>query len=399
MAEDFMKIPRKEMDTVKKILEEILHSHEEEEGAIDCMARFYCEKFPNVSQESARELAEKISTVVDGYHSKCEEAMDADINQWIMEQIDSHTGEMSAEEEYWCKMTVLVAIDAVDGQSLKNMSDLAVSEWTYDTERVSSESLKVPPKGSVTEEDLERLNQALADGIEKSGAMLYGCENFARLLEQVSEEEAVKIFVTDMWTDTKLKCFQSLATWIAYRNGSLTTLPEDVTIELLTVSVCAGMDADNATKNAASGKISWEEAVKIIKVVGAVFLTMAALYIIASLAAAVVFGIATGVGSLLGVGLTALVTTAVLTICVANLLSDPMADMLQKMFRGMGKAYDISMEGLRKGFEQSSQMMQEKVLPQVKEYALRIRAYGEAFYQTVKEKAEQFYEQAGQKTE
>ena len=79
------------------------------------------------------ELAEKISTVVDGYHSKCEEAMDADINQWIMEQIDSHTGEMSAEEEYWCKMNVLVAIDAVDGQSLKNMSDLAVSEWTYDT--------------------------------------------------------------------------------------------------------------------------------------------------------------------------------------------------------------------------------------------------------------------------
>ena len=65
MAEDFMKIPRKEMDTVKKILEEILHSHEEEEGAIDCMARFYCEKFPNVSQESARELADQIMEAYD----------------------------------------------------------------------------------------------------------------------------------------------------------------------------------------------------------------------------------------------------------------------------------------------------------------------------------------------
>ena len=32
--------------------------------------------------------------------------------------------------------------------------------------------------------DRDTLNQALADGIEKSGAMLYGCENFARLLEQ-----------------------------------------------------------------------------------------------------------------------------------------------------------------------------------------------------------------------
>ncbi len=399
MAEDFMKIPRKEMDTVKKILEEILTSHSEEEGSIDCMARFYCEQFPNVSQESARELAEKISTVVDGYHSKCEEAMEADINQWIMEQIDSRTGEMSLEEEYWCRMNVLVAIDAVDGQSLKNMNDLAVSEWTYDTERVSGETLRIPPKGSVTETDLENLNQVLADGIEKSGAMLYGCENFSRLLEQAAEEDAVKVFVTDMWTDTKLKCFQSLATWIAYRNGSLTTLPEDVTVELLTVSVCAGMDADNATKNAAAGKITWEEAVKIIKVAGAVFLTMAALYIIASLAAAVVFGIAAVVGSLLGVGLTALITTAVLTICVANLLSDPMADLLQKMFRGMGKGYDISMEGLRKGFAQSTRMMQEKVLPQVKEYAVKFRAYGEAFYQTVKEKAEQFCEQAGQKTE
>ena len=57
------------------------------------------------------------------------------------------------------------------------------------------------------------------------------------------------------------------------------------------------------------------------------------------------------------------------------------------------------MEGLRKGFAQSTRMMQEKVLPQVKEYAVKFRAYGEAFYQTVKEKAEQFCEQAGQKTE
>ena len=54
MAEDFMKIPKKEMDTVKKILEEILTSHSEEEGSIDCMTRFYCGQFPNISQESAR---------------------------------------------------------------------------------------------------------------------------------------------------------------------------------------------------------------------------------------------------------------------------------------------------------------------------------------------------------
>ena len=117
-------------------------------------------------------------------------------------------------------------------------------------------------------------------------------------------------------------------------------MPENMTLELLTVSVCAGMDADNATKNAAAGKITWEKAVKIIKVVGAVFLTMAAVYIIVCMAAAVVSGIATGMAAVLGVGLTALISTAVLTICVANLLSEPMADLLEKTFSGLGRAYD-----------------------------------------------------------
>lgn len=397
MAEDFMKIPKAEMNTVKEILRAILEFHTEDEGIIDCMARFYQKRFPNVCVETSREIAGKISTVVDGYHSKCEEAMDADINQWIMDQINSRTEEMSLEEEYWCRLNVLVAIDAVDGQSLKNMNDLAVSEWKYDMEKISGENFRIPPKGSVTEEDLNTLNRVLAEGIEKSGAMLYGCENFSQLLEQEAKEDAVKVFVTDMWTDTKLKCFQSLATWIAYQEGSLPSLPADVTLELLTVSVCAGMDADNATKNAAAGKLSWEKAIKIIKVVGAVFLTMAALYIIASLTAAVVFGIATGVGAVLGAGLTALISTAVLTICVANLLSDPMADLIQKTFQGMGKAYDISMENLKKGFDESSRLMQEKVIPQVKEYAVKFRVYGEAFYQTVKTKAEQIYRETYQK--
>lgn len=397
MAEDFMKIPKAEMNTVREILGSILEFHAEEDGIIDCMSRFYQKRFPNISLETSREMAEKISTVVDGYHSRCEEAMDADINQWIMDQINSRTEEMSLEEEYWCRLNVLVAIDAVDGQSLKNMNDLTVSEWQYDTEKISGENFRVPPRGSVTEEDLQTLNRVLAGGIEKSGAMLYGCENFSRLLEQAAQEDAVKVFVTDMWTDTKLKCFQSLATWIAYQEGSLSSLPEDVTLELLTVSVCAGMDADNATKNAAAGKISWEKAIKIIKVAGAVFLTMAALYIIASLTAAVVFGIATGVGAVLGAGLTALISTAVLTICVANLLSDPMADLFQKTFQGMGKAYDISMENLKRGFDESSRLMQEKVIPQVKEYAQRFRIYGEAFYQTVKEKAEEVYRETYQK--
>ena len=398
MAEDFMKIPKEEMDKVKEILEELLQSHNEEEGVIDCMVRFYQERFPGTSPDAAKETAEKIGSVVDGYHAKCEEAMETDINQWIMSQIDSRMEDMSVEEEYWCKLNVLIAVDAVDGQSLQNMNDLAVSEWKYDTEKISGENLKIPPRGSVTEEDLEELNKRLAEGIEKSGAILYGCEQFSNLLEGAADEESVKVFVTDMWLDSKLKCFQSLATWIAYQEGSLASLPENMTLELLTVSVCAGMDADNATKNAAAGKITWEKAVKIIKVVGAVFLTMAAVYIIVCMAAAVVSGIATGMAAVLGVGLTALISTAVLTICVANLLSEPMADLLEKTFSGLGRAYDLSMDALKKGFQESSRLMEEKVMPQVKEYALKFRAYSQAFYETVKEKAEQFYQQSSQRT-
>ncbi len=392
MAEDFMRIPKEEMDKVKEILEELLQFQSEEEGAADCMARFYQNRFPEAQPEAARETAEKIGSVVEGYHAKCEEAMETDINQWIMSQIDSRMEDMSIEEEYWCKMNVLVAVDAVDGQSLQNMNDLAVSEWKYDTEKACGGNLKIPPRGSVTEEDLEALNRRLAEGIEKSGAILYGCEQFSRLLEGAADEESVKVFVTDMWLDGRLKCFQSLATWIAYQEGSLPSLPADLTLELLTVSVCAGMDADNATKSAAAGKISWEKAVKIIKVAGAVFLTMAAVYLIASMAAGVVAGIASGMAAVLGAGLTALIATAVLTICVANLLSEPMADLLEKTFSGLGRAYDVSMDALKRGFQESSRLMEEKIMPQVKEYALKFQAYSRAFYETVKEKAEQFYQ-------
>ena len=58
----------------------------------------------------------------------------------------------------------------------------------------------------------------------------------------------------------------------------------------------------------------------------------------------------------------------------------------------------MSMDALKKGFQESSRLMEEKVMPQVKEYALKFRAYSQAFYETVKEKAEQFYQQSSQRT-
>lgn len=266
MKVDF-KVSEKEAAYINDLLEIIAKEEDSELSAKENMIAFYLNRFPNASKDDVEKDVDKIVNGVARFTKNLEEARAGD-EEWILDKIHEATKDLTNEQKYECMINLLLALKAVDSSILFDK----VSEEGFDEEKrfedLKNSTIK-PQEGEISEEQIKELEELIKEAAQSSGISIAGNSEIADLIKGLPEKkDAAEEFAKSNWSDADFKSYASLATYIAYMEGAIPSIPAGTDPEVIAMGVTAGIERDKIIKQATLGEITWEVATKAIKVIG-----------------------------------------------------------------------------------------------------------------------------------
>ena len=293
------------------------------------------------SGEEAADLIDKIVIpTVDSYNASCREAFEGDARTWIAKKMTASIEKQGLNEQEAAryKLGVLLAVRKLNAGA----ADGEDAELTED-EKAMLESETITP------EMMLRIDEALIDSIEDSAIPLYMTDAFETFLESKADEESVRVMTTEIWEDNNMKYCAAATVCVARRNGQLPSVPDETPDTNLVLGACQGVDVVNIETKVSTGEMAADTAYKILKVIGAVALTMAvaavlweAVGILLEMSMAFAF-------SFFGMETVGCIVAAVLMFSGVCAISDMFIAWLEKGLAVAGRAADITYAALKRG--------------------------------------------------
>lgn len=310
------------------------------------------------SEEAATDLVDKVVIpTIDTYNASCSEAFEGDVKTWIDQKMGESIEKQGLNEQdaVKYKLGVLQAIrklnaGAVDGEE----------EVLTEDEKAMLEAAEFTP------EMMMQIDEALITSIENSAMPLYMTEAFESFLESKADEESVRTITTELWNDNNLKYCAATAMCVAHHNGEVPSIPENTTDANLVLGACQGVDVVNIETQVSTGEMAADTAYKILKVIGAVALTLAAGYILwhaidilIDLSIAVAFAV-------FGAGILGAIAAAILMYGSISSIMDMTTEFLGKGIAVSEKIADATYGALKRGAKAMYQYTVEMIVPAVK---------------------------------
>lgn len=309
------------------------------------------------SEEEAADLIDKIVIPsVDSYNASCREAFEGDIRTWIAEKMTASIEKQGLNEQEAAryKLSVLLAVRKLNAGTVGGEDE----ELTED-EKAMLESETITP------EMMLRIDEALIDSIEDSAVPLYMTDAFETFLESKADEESVRIVTTELWKDNNMKYCAAAAVCVARRNGQLPSIPDETSDTNLVLGACQGVDVVNIETKVSTGEMAADTAYKILKVIGAVVLTLVVAAVLWE-ALTALLGLSISVAfSVLGTGIIGGIAAGVLMCGSISSIGEMFVTWLDKGLAVTGKAADITYATLKRGAKTVYQYTLDHVLPAI----------------------------------
>lgn len=356
MENKMFKITEEEQKIVTQRTEDIAQAVAAQEGR----AGYYAYAAANgYTEEEAHTLIDEVVIpTVDEYNNSCREAFEGDTKTWILDKMAQsiEAQGMDIQEAAKYKLGVLQAVRKLNAGAVQEDADVLT-----DDEKAMLEAAEF------TDEMIGKIDEALVESIDNSAMPLYASEAFDKFLEGKADAASVSAVTWDLWRDNELKYCAAAAMCIARRNGQLPSIPAETTDACLVLGACQGVDVVNIEKKVSTGEMVADTAYKILKVIGAVVLTVAAVTLLMtglSIVAAVSMEVAF---ELLGTGLLGCVVACVAAFGVMMIgCSDETCETLYKGIELIGKGADIAYETLKRGAKAVYRYTVENIVPAVK---------------------------------
>lgn len=319
---------------VKELVEKIQLSEKPDLSVKENMVSIYMEECEGVFPEDAEEIANKIEKGVIALTDTYNEAVASEDFNFVS-GLEEMGKDFSLEDKYNCYLNSLAAIRALDYNNV--VSNQNVVEG-FDEIKKQAYSVE----GEVTQEMLDKVIADIDEALKNSTLCLSGKQSLMKLIEQLPEgEEGVRTFVEESYDDLKFKQYSALATYIAYKQGNVTSIPENTDAEVIAMGVAAGIEQEKICEDVKAGRKAWDVAVNCLKILGGVVLFCLMGWVMINVALGIVFGVITGVLSLLGGGLTAVIIASIAGMFVAYKLSPALFDeIVEPCMEKVGELYD-----------------------------------------------------------
>ena len=320
------------------------------------------------SEEAAIDLIDKVGiTTVDTYNASCREAYEGDVKTWIAQKMVESIEKqgLNEQEAVKYKLGVLQAIrklnaGAVDGEE----------EVLTEDEKAMLESAEFTP------EMMLQIDEALVSSIEDSAMPLYMTKAFESFLDSKADAESIRVVTTALWNDNHLKYCAATAMCVAHHNGEVPSIPEDTADANLVLGACQGVDVVNIETKVSTGEMAADVAYKILKVIGAVVLTLAAFALLLIGTAMLATCIVVTAFELLGTGFLGCLAAFLLSFPLFMVVSsDEAVDTIWAGVELVGKGADIAYNALKRGAKALYHYTAERIVPAVKSGLTKIKEF------------------------
>ncbi|MBT9779407.1 hypothetical protein GPL15_23295 [Clostridium sp. MCC353] len=270
-----MKVNRKERSIIKEYSDRIKVLSNPDLGMRENLLNLYKNSCPDASEEEAGEAVDHILCGILDFNEGVS-AFVQNGTEAVLDVIERQTGEKSNEERYTTYCNITVAIKTMDQ---KVFSELMGSEKFHMEEALENLFYShMECGGNVTEEMVEEAKQMMISALESSVISLNDIEGLKNIPEDMAEEY-IREFAVEEWSLEERKAYLSLAAYLAYRDGKIFADVDEaqaaVSPYYWAVSIAADLEAEKAVHNALKGNTTWENAMKVIKAVGCIALSLA----------------------------------------------------------------------------------------------------------------------------
>lgn len=126
---------------------------------------------------------------------------------------------------------------------------------------------------SITDAELAQLKEQFREALAASCISVAGDARIVSILKGAAFDDETIIAVADEMANLdELKYYTALATYISWKKGSVSEIPENTSVELLAASVAAGIEKMKVVGQAKKGLIDWQTALCWIKRIGSALL-------------------------------------------------------------------------------------------------------------------------------
>ena len=366
MENKMFTITEEEKKAVAKRAEEVASAVKGSANVRDALVAYAAAN--GYSEEAAVNLIDKVVIpTVDTYNASCREAFEGDVKTWIAQKMVESIEKQGLNEQEAAKykLGVLQAIrklnaGAVDGEE----------EVLTEDEKAMLEATEFTP------EMMMQIDEALVASIEDSAMPLYMTEAFESFLDSKADAESIRVVTTELWNDNNLKYCAATAMCVAHHNGEVPSIPEDTADANLVLGACQGVDVVNIETKISTGEMAADTAYKILKVIGAVVLTLGAFALLLIGTAMLATCIVMTAFELLGTGFLGCLAAFLLSFPLFMVVSsDEAVDTIWAGVELVGKGADIAYNALKRGAKALYHYAAEHIVPAVKFGLTKIKEF------------------------
>ncbi len=359
-------LPKDEAKYVDGLLNKMMEKKNPKLSVKENVINFYLSCFPEQSGVDAERLMERVIDAVSTFTQYLEES-NKDSYDWVDQQLQEATKDLSLSQKYEIMLNFLLAVRAVD---MKVMEENVKAD-DFDAEEKWRELLESGVKvseGEITQQKLDELMQLVRETMQNSSIIIAGNSEVADLIKDLaSGQDTVKNFVQGNWDDAEFKIYASVASYIAYLQGETPSVPENTEPETIAIGVSAGIERNKIIAQASTGKITWEAAVKALKILG--FVSLLCLFLWVSVKVVVMMALIGGsvLGALLGGSVLAFVFGTIVGGYLGCKGMEKIADAGAAVVTAVGTGYDKLVELISQGYHKASALVKDALWPAVKE--------------------------------
>lgn len=255
-----------EANVVSRIYENVLSSLLTDKSVRDNMVSYLRNRNETWALEISENAVDKLIKGVAGFRTNYAELKNDETT--FAELLNESMKDLTLTQKYDCMLNFLATVKALDISVVSEMLGNADADIISKFEELKQQTLSAS-EGEITEEMLEELTCQIQDAISDSTVCVANVENLKSLINELpSNGEAGKSFVVRNMEELDDDCYTALATYVAFMEGNIETIPADTDPELIAVGVAAGKEHARVIEQARCGIISWEFAAKCLKYIG-----------------------------------------------------------------------------------------------------------------------------------
>ncbi len=262
---------KEEMKRIQTIFDSFKSVEDNDKSIQENLIAFYQNQRPGVTTEEAKTVAEGIAKGVQTFNKEVSEALKAEEVDYS-EKLRELGENLTNEEKYEAYVNFLSAIMVLDVKNFDEEKAAQIEDFETIKARFSVNT-------NISDEMLDELIGEIDKRLKENTFCITSAQAMAVLLNKIpSGSETIAETLLGSEEDIRQKYVTAMAMYIAYQNGEIESLEgQEITPESIALLAAAGIEEARAIEKFRLGKISKEEVIFILKVIGGVLLWSALL--------------------------------------------------------------------------------------------------------------------------